>query len=206
MISVVPERLYPHNTLDQALTLEAVDGNKIKTFGKVDIRLNFSGKTYRHKAIVANIDESILGWDFMRAKQLNLEWHDNVCYLVDNKASFREPTTIDTADSTHRYAKLRVAGTSPRVSGYQVSEYKSFQQYAQQESAKSTPKERKPIPQKYQALLDKYPEILEVNFKAKEAKHGVQHVIDTGSARPVQAKVRNLMPGSPMEIEVKKIW
>ena len=84
MITVVPRKLYPSSSLDNALTLEAVDGSKIKTFGKVDISLNFSGKAYRHKAIVANIDDSILGWDFMRAKQLNFEWHDNVCYLVDN--------------------------------------------------------------------------------------------------------------------------
>ena len=51
------------------------------------------------------------------------------------------------------------------------------------------------IPQDYQELLDQFPSILVPDFQT--VKHTVEHVIDTGDAKPIRTKARPLLPGSP---------
>ena len=61
-----------------------------------------------------------------------------------------------------------------------------------------------PVPTKVQKILDEYPSILKANF-SKNPRHGVIHTIDTGSAKPCQAKCRPLLPGSPKAKEAERL-
>ena len=54
-----------------------------------------------------------------------------------------------------------------------------------QESLKSA---KEPIiPERYRALINRYPDILKQDFQAKEVKHGVVHRIETGTNSPCKA-------------------
>ena len=57
-----------------------------------------------------------------------------------------------------------------------------------------------------QDILNKYPGITKIDFRAKIVKHGAVHHIDTGNATPCQAKMLPLMAGSPKKIQGKKEW
>ena len=59
------------------------------------------------------------------------------------------------------------------------------------------------IQPKYQRLLDKFPEILEPNFKDLLSKHGVKHQIIT-QGPPCRAKLRPFMANSDKAIKGKE--
>ena len=79
-------------------------------------------------------------------------------------------------------------------------------QSVHKKSTSTEQKSEKPIPKKYRALLDKYPSILKPDFKAKQVKHGIVHVIETGTNRPCTTKVRPLMPGTEKTKLIEKSW
>ena len=56
--------------------LKAVNGSKIKCFGHKVIEVKIGRKTYHYKAIKADIEQAVLGWDFMRAHKLDIVWND----------------------------------------------------------------------------------------------------------------------------------
>ena len=60
------------------------------------------------------------------------------------------------------------------------------------------------MPPDYQALIDKFPEILKVNFLEKP-KHDV-HEIVTNNAKPCKAKPRPILSGTKKAVESKKTW
>ena len=63
------------------------------------------------------------------------------------------------------------------------------------------------IPPEYQALLDKFPDILKVNFKEEHTKNGVVHRINIKkNSKPVKAKLRQLLPGSQKAIKAKEAF
>ena len=61
------------------------------------------------------------------------------------------------------------------------------------------------IPQRYQELLDKYPNLLKTEFSAKSKGKPVIHYIHT-KGKPCTAKMRPLMKGSPKEVMGKEAW
>ena len=69
--------------------LQAINGTTIKTYGTRDISFDFGqGRRYRHQAIIADINEPIIGWDFTSKFNLDLNWQkDGRCRLVDKKAN-----------------------------------------------------------------------------------------------------------------------
>ena len=65
--------------------------------------------------------------------------------------------------------------------------------------------EKNPVPPQYQALINRYSDILKVNFTTTP-RHNVVHTIDTGTNRPCKAKLRPILKGSPKEVDGKKAW
>ena len=61
------------------------------------------------------------------------------------------------------------------------------------------------IPTAYKNLLAEFPDIDKPNFIAKPT-HPVTHDIDTGTHKPITAKVRPLFPGTPKAIQGEKAW
>ena len=84
--------------------------------------------------------------------------------------------------------------------------YKTFQAWSQAQAQKSHMDVVEKPEKKYQDILDKYPGLLQCDFKSEEPKHQVINHIDTGLNAPCTAKPRKLLPGSPKAIKGKQCW
>ena len=71
--AVAPE---PGDKESESVFLRAVNGSKIKTFGHKNITIRIGRKQYHFKAIIAQVESPVLGWDFMRQHKLDLRWGD----------------------------------------------------------------------------------------------------------------------------------
>ena len=86
-------------------------------------------------------------------------------------------------------------------------QFRNFQQYAQKQTQSAMEEQKEvPIPKRYRDLLNKFPAILKPDFSDKEVKHGIVHTIETGSNKPIIAKVRPLMPGTEKTNQIEKNW
>ena len=67
----------PSDKPDQSVSLVAVNGSKIKTYGVRNIEVKINRKAYTIEAIVCDIKQDILGMDFLHKYKLGLEWDDD---------------------------------------------------------------------------------------------------------------------------------
>ena len=71
---------------DPKTKLLAVNGTYNETFGKKHIELQFGHSKIRHLAIVASINQPIVGWDLLARNRLDIVWaSDKACYLKSQK-------------------------------------------------------------------------------------------------------------------------
>ena len=86
-VTVVPKKMYPSAQPDMRSAIQAVNGARVQTYGKSPIKVRMGRKTYAHMAIVADVTEIIIGWDFARLKKISLIWADDgELELHDRKA------------------------------------------------------------------------------------------------------------------------
>ena len=213
MVSVFPRSKFPNQPLDSHVSIKAINKTTIPTYGKQKITVRIGRKHYAHEVLVADIDQPVIGWDFCRRYLLSLVWSEfGDLYLWDPKAKIKTLLQITANDR----------GKWPNMEGYTVvddrkaielhsiqqdsksEEFKSFQDWSAKQ--KQLQNVHIAIPEKYMALIRKHPGILECDFKASKVKHGVIHRIETGSNTPCQAKVRQIMPGSPKYTQGEKDW
>ena len=89
----------PGDKIDNSFRLVAVNGSKIDTYGVKEITIKIGRKTYLMPAVVCDIQQDILGMDFISRYKLNLEWDEfdqTELLIVDKKAQIRAPLTIVT--------------------------------------------------------------------------------------------------------------
>ena len=183
-VSIVPHTWYPRTTPDTGRALQAVNGTRIATYGVVNLTLRL-GHNYNHTFIVSEVDEPVIGFGFLLDNKLDLRWLDNGhCQLYHA----RKPAI-----------PLRLAPAAEENLGLALV---TFKEYADRIKAKDAPVTH-PVPQKYQALLDKYPRVQQVTFN-KHPRHNVTHSIDTADHPPCMAKPRPIMPGTHKYEEGKK--
>ena len=72
-ISVVPP--VQGDQVDHSICFEAIDGTKIKTYGSKDVYVRIGRKSYKQRCYIADVKESVLGWDFIAANKLNFIWN-----------------------------------------------------------------------------------------------------------------------------------
>ena len=212
MCSVWPKAWRPTAVKDTTCALRAVNGSQISTYGKDQVSIQLGRKKYTHTVIIADIQEPIIGWDWMRAKRLSLVWAaDGNLNLMDYRASITVPTTIATESTVAGLALVDIDDdASPDIyTGHLcATEYfdgKSFMEWAQEKSAE-IPDDDYEIQPPYSDLLAKYPDLLKPNFHAKTTKHNIVHNINTGDAKPCKAKPRPLLQNSPKAIQGRKEW
>ena len=152
----------PDDKLDESRYLQAVNGSKIKCFGKKEIQIRLGRKTYTIEAVIADIKQDILGWDFLAKYRLNWKWAQfGDLYLVDSKARIKAPVKFVALPASQQMALL---GELPaeNSSGAEVQNFVTEFEVA---SMKLLDKEKEPekpikIQPKYQKLLDEFPEVL----------------------------------------------
>ena len=159
------------------------------------------------QAAIADISQPIIGFDFTRKYKINLEWEGDELTLFDRKAQIRaklqfaaiEHASVPTTQAVEILTDIPDF-VVPHVDSiaFQIDAIKSLKEENLEELQK--------IPQEYQDILNKFPELLEPNFKDQPNKQGISHFIDTSGHQPCKAKPRKLMPGSPREVEGKKAF
>ena len=89
----------PDDKLDDSFKLVAVNGSKIQSYGVRDIEFNIGRKSYKISAVICDVQQDILGMDFINKYRLNFEWDDfdqTELYLVDKKANIRKSLQVIT--------------------------------------------------------------------------------------------------------------
>ena len=200
----------PGDIEDKSVQLRAVNGSKIKTFGHKIISIKIGRKTYPFKAIKAEVDKPVLGWDFMRCHKLDLRWGEfGDLFLYDQKAKIQGLLDVkalpkEMSDRHHKLAVLEKGGDKESnlsipfmVAAMQVlDEPESFEEVEDIDVIPDSP---------YKEILKKYPDLLKQSFSS-ETEDGIQHKIPTGDATPCKAKLRRLLPGSPKAIKAKEAF
>ena len=105
-LSVFPKSALPHHVdLDPAVSLRAVNGTVIPTFGRRTFRLQFGKTHFTHTFTIAPIDSGVLGWDFLSKFRLNWRWQGQKCKLYHNN----RPIHLDLAPTKSDMLSLQVA-------------------------------------------------------------------------------------------------
>ena len=202
MVTVIKKG--PNDKPDPTRFLKAVNGSKIECYGHKEVEIRLNRKSYVIKAVIADVSQDILGWDFLSKYKLNWQWTEfGDLYLVDPKAKTKNLVKFVTlpASSSKKLALL----DSPQLSDEAVISAISEFEVASMK-ALGGESEVNQIKPKYQKLLDKYPSILIPSFKELSTKHNVTHRIPTGSASPFKAKVRPLLENSEKAIKGREAW
>ena len=123
-------------------------------------------------ATVAKIEDTIIGWDFIKRFKLNFEWEGEECFLHDRKSKVKkrlEYITLPHQTRPHLQSIQAVQAVQPDQSSDRLLESDVlFNTFAITKiDSESVENLKKPIPQKYQNLINKYPDLLKTEFKAK---------------------------------------
>ena len=151
--------------------------------------------------------------------KLNLEWSDDQTELmiVDKKAQIREALQIVTVpgnmprvhslDGESDPQGPAQSRLPPETVAFQVSCMKQLTEEESKVPAKKSVEEQLSTHDpKYQALIKKYPQLLNPDFVKGEPVHGVYHRIDTGSHAPCKAKRRPIIMDSAKAAAGKAAW
>ena len=166
------------------MTLKAVNGSLIKTFGKQTLRFKLGAISFTHTFIISDIQQPVLGFDWIQKFQLGIKWQGPVCKLTKGTKSI----SLKLAP-----AKSDLLGIAQV--GAEGANFKTWSQ-VHKTNDEASPDD---IPPAYETLLQQFPGIEKPDFRAIPA-HGVVHHINTADHPPCKAKVRKLLPGSPKEI------
>ena len=89
----------PGDTIDNSVNLVAVNGSRIQTYGQREIVFKINRKTYSITAVICDVNQDILGMDFVNKYKLGLEWDDfdqSTLFLVDKRANIKSELKIVT--------------------------------------------------------------------------------------------------------------
>ena len=207
MVSVVKRS--QSDKIDPSKVLQAVNGSKIKCYGQKEVEIRLNRKTYTILATIADIEQDIIGWDFLSKYKFDFAWNEfGDLYLHDKKADIKAPLKFITykSGSVPQTALLqdaeKVLSWSRRQSQIEEFEIASMKQL--EPRAPESSKANKINP-KYMRLIEKYPDILKPSFKELSTKHGVMHSIET-TGPPVKCKPRPLLANSEKALKGKEAW
>ena len=89
----------PEDKVDNAVRLVAVNGSRIPTYGTKELVIKMGRQTYRIQAVICDVKQDILGFDFITKYKLGLEWDDfdqTELFVVDKRAKIKAPVKIVT--------------------------------------------------------------------------------------------------------------
>ena len=118
--SVWPKSKFPQAQIDTSVTLQAVNKTRFSTYGKQDIVVKINNKAYSHSVLIADIEQPILGFDFIWTYKISLVWNRvRDLELVDKRSEVRAPLVVH-----------KVPGGTPLKLApiQQESQFKTFQQ------------------------------------------------------------------------------
>ena len=125
-----------NDKIDRNKTLQAVNGSKIDCYGQKEIKIRIGRKEYDIKAIIADVEQDIIGWDFFAKHKLSLQWGNfGDLYIYDKKSQTGSPLKYVTveANSVPQSAYLldssssdHLNWSSPDTMAFEVASMKSL--------------------------------------------------------------------------------
>ena len=212
----------PGDKPDHTFKLVAVNGSRIPTYGVKEIAVKLNRKTYLMPAVVCDIQQDILGMDFLTKYKLSLEWDDfdqSELYLVDKKAQIKALLQIVTVPTnTLRVSYLDQAGRVPDIrvedellEDARTNEAVAFEVACMKQldptvvKKKSIEEQLKLHSEEYVELIKSYPKLLKPSFSKGEPTHGVYHKIET-TGPPCKTKRRPIVMDSVKAAAGKAAW
>ena len=154
--------------------LKAVNGTKIKCYGKSQIAVKMNRKVIHYEVYKADVESPILGWDFVRKNKLDLVWSEfGDLFLEDKKSDIKtllhyKPLPVEQSTRLQSLTfvdeSVRSRRSSPDVIQAQVSAMLDLG--AQPEQNLTTLTEGP-----YKKLLKKIPRSSEAKFRRKFFKN-----------------------------------
>ena len=223
-ISVIKKS--PQDKVDPTLRLIAVNGSKIDTYGVKELVVKIGRKSYPIQAVVCDVQQDILGMDFINKFKLNFEWDQfdqSELYLVDRKAQIKAPlqcVTVPVTTPRTRYLQSNgqedrrvppvVAGVQTQQQSeaiaFQVSCMKQLDESSPLPPKKSLEEQKKLHSEEYIKMVETHPELLHPSFKKGTPSHGVWHKIETGDHTPCKTKRRPIIMDSAKAQAGKRAW
>ena len=175
----------PSDKEDKSLKLVAVNGSQIKTYGVRELKIKINRKEYKMPAVVCDINQDILGADFLNKYKLGLEWRgadQSELYITDKKAQISSLLQVVTVPPDIQRVNYLEAAAAPSslpeqwsvVSRDSSNEAIAFQmacvkklelEKKEVESKKISPEEAlKSHPKEYAELIKEFPQLLNPNF------------------------------------------
>ena len=196
MVTVIKKS--KEDKIDNSKILQAVNGSPIKCYGQKEVTIRINRKAYKILATIADVDQDIIGWDFISKHKLGFDWSEfGDLVICDKRAKIRATLKCVAIPSHSRIHSL--VNATVDSTGAEAFEVASMRLLTGDEVTKTD------IQPKYQKLLNEFPEILEPSFKDLSTKHGVLHTIPT-TGKPCKAKLRPLMANSEKAIKGKQAW
>ena len=211
MITVIKKS--KEDKIDTSKILRAVNGSSIKCYGQKEIEVGLGRKVYRINATVADIDQDIIGWDFIAKYKLDWRWSEfgDLC-LYDRKANITAPLKFVTVPAEAMQTAALYDSVVPEnswsreIEAFEIASMKLLSSPSMSETPEvSAVKPETELQGKYKKLLAKFPGITEPKFSDLSLKHGVVHKIITNGP-PCTSKVRPLMANSEKARKGKEAW
>ena len=191
----------PGDIPDPKMSLKAVNGTRMKSYGYKEVDIQVNRKTYRITAIKTDIKNPILGWDFVNKFKIGTGWSEyGDALFIDKKSKIQAVMKYKAI----RHSEL-VSSRIAEISNEKVEEKSPVQilfETASMEALKVETDEiindLESMPESdFKELIQKYPELLKLSFDkdSEEPVNGILHEIHT-TGQPTRAKVRKLLPGS----------
>ena len=153
-----------------------VNGSNISVYGQKEVSVRLGRKMYKINAIVADVEQDILGWDFFQKFKLDFIWSKfGDLQLRDKKAKITADVKCIALPSNAHFRASSIREVAACVG--QSAEEVAFE-VASMKVLGAEP-EPVPIQGKYKKLIDQFPEILQPCFKDLSTKHGITHKIPT---------------------------
>ena len=191
------------DTVDPSVRLKAVNGSRLKCYGYKEISIKVNRKSYPIRVIKTDVENPIIGWDFVRKYRLETawtQWGDVV--MRDPKAQIEKILKYKAlkAGQAHHISVVQEEKSVKSVE-QSLFELAAVEALGDQEDIEIYNDIEKLPEGPYKELLKRFPELLQFTFKDEEPKHGIIHRIDTANAPPSRAKVRKYPPGSPKAVK-----
>ena len=174
-------------------SLKAVNNTRIKFFRFKDLEIKIGRKTYKFRAVKAQVSSPVLGWDFARQHKLDMVWNEfgDICFF-DKGAKITPPLHFkDLAKEVslaHKNLCL-VTEYAPVCPGDVEFQVAAMQELDPEIKIENEVEDIEKVPDSpYKDLLSRFPDLLRHSFGEEFTHHGVIHKISTGEAKPCRAK------------------
>ena len=139
--------------VDESRVLQAVNGTSIKVYGQKEVQIRLGRKTYPITATIADVQQDIIGWDFIARHKLDMLWSESGLdlYLHDKKARIKQPLkfyVLPTGSIPQTSVLIDLSKHRGSPAGVTAFEIASMKQLSKDEP------ENKKVPAKYLKLID----------------------------------------------------